>query len=60
MEDKREEKKEENYEIKAIGKDMAKLIEIVEEKFEKEYGFRPSIIDASNLIARRVMDAGLF
>ena len=55
-----DDKKEENYEIKAVGKDLARLIDIVEEKFKKEYGFSPSIIDITNVIAKRVIEANLF
>ena len=55
-----ENKKQGNYEIKAIGRDMVKLIEIVEKKFKEEYGFSPSIIDTTNLIAKRVIDANIF
>ncbi len=55
-----EKNKKENYEIKAIGRDMTKLIEIVENKFKEEYGFSPSIIDTTNLIAKRVIEANLF
>lgn len=60
MVEEKPEKKEENYEIKAVGKDMAKLIEIVEKKFKDEYGFSPSIIDVTNLIAKRVIEANMF
>ena len=51
---------EKNYKIMAIGKEMANLISIVEEKFEEEYGFKPNIIDTTDLIARRVIENKLF
>ncbi len=59
MEEHKENKKD-NYEIKAVGKDMAELIKIVEDKFIEQYGFSPSIIDVTNLIAKRVVEANLF
>ena len=44
----------------AIGKELVDLITIVEDKFEEEYGFKPSIIDVTDLIARRVIENKLF
>lgn len=50
----------ENYVLKAIGIEMDELIKKVEEKFKGEYGFSPSIIDITNLIARRALEGNLF
>ena len=52
--------KEKNYKLMAVGIDMLSLINHVKEKFKKEYGFDPAIIDVTNLIAKRVFDANLF
>ena len=59
MEEK-EENKEKNYKQIGIGIEMLDLINIVRKKFQEEYGFKPSIIDMTNLIARRVIDNKLF
>ncbi len=40
--------------IKPIGEKMVKLIDRVQLGFEKKYGFRPSIIDTTNMIADAV------
>ena len=52
--------KKENFAIKAIGNDMINLIEKIMEKFYGEYGFKPSIIDVTNLIAKRSIENNLF
>jgi hypothetical protein len=54
------EEKGKNHELKAVGIDMLQLISHVKEKFIKEYGFDPSIIDVTNLIAKRVFENKLF
>lgn len=51
---------EKNYKTIPIGKDMVELIKLIEDKFEKEYGFKPDGVKITNLIARRVMESGLF
>lgn len=51
---------EKNYKLVGIGHDMVTLIKYVGEKFEKEYGFKPSIIDITDLIAKRAMKNSLF
>lgn len=43
-----------------IGIDMLELINRVKEKFAEEYGFKPNIIDVTNLIAKRVNEQNLF
>ena len=55
-----EEIKGKNYVKRAVGKDMNDLILKIEEKFKEEYGFSPSIIHITNLIAMRVKEANLF
>ena len=57
-----EEKKtiEKNHKIMPIGNEMVKLIEFVEDKFEKEYGLKPNRVEISNLIAKRVLESELF
>lgn len=62
METEKKEKKSKanEYKIMAIGKELVDLISIVEEKFGEEYGFKPNIIDITNLIARRVIANKLF
>ena len=52
--------KEKNFKSIAVGLDMLSLIEKVKEKFEKEYGFKPNIIDVTNLIAKRAFENELF
>ena len=53
-------KKEENYKIIAVGTKMISLINKVKEKFKEEYGFEPTIINVTDLIARRVFENKLF
>lgn len=53
-------KYEYDYKQKHIGKDMIDLIEYVGESFEEQYGLKPTIIDITNLIARRVKENNLF
>lgn len=56
-----EEKKEkEPFEMKPVGKKMVELIAYVKKRFMEEYGFEPSIISTTNIIAKRVMDKRLF
>lgn len=57
---KEEEKKEDNKIRIFIGIDMLELINRVRENFEKQYGFKPHIIDITNLIAKRVNENDLF
>ena len=59
MEEK-EENKEKNYKLIAVGLDMLSLIETVKKKFFEQYGFHPSIIDVTNLIAKRSFENKLF
>ena len=54
------EEKEKNHKLMAVGIDMLNLINHVKEKFKKEYGFDPSIIDVTNLIAKRAFEQSLF
>ncbi len=58
-EDKKQ-KKENNHKLMAVGLEMVDLIELVGEKFREKYGFKPSIIDITDLISRRVIDNKLF
>lgn len=58
--DVKEEPKEKNHKLMAVGIDMLNLINHVKEKFKKEYGFDPSIIDVTNLIAKRAFENELF
>ncbi len=51
---------EKSFERKPVGEDMVKLIEFIQTKFLKEYGFKPSIIDTTNIIAKRVVERKLF
>ena len=59
-EDKEKKDKERNFKLIAAGIDMLSLIEQVKKKFQDEYGFEPSIIDVTNLIAKRVFENKLF
>ena len=60
MEEEKIEEKEKNFKSIAVGLDMLSLIEKVKKKFKEEYGFNPSIIDVTNLIAKRVFENELF
>ncbi len=51
---------EKNHKVIPVGLDMLDLIKIVKEKFKEEYGFYPTIIDVTNLIAKRANDNKLF
>jgi len=44
--------------IKSIGKEMLDLIEDTQQRFDEKYGFKPSIIDITNMIARAVKKKG--
>ncbi len=39
---------------------MISLTELVGDKFSKEYGFKPNMVDITDLIARRVINNKLF
>jgi len=43
-----------------IGLDMVELIMRVQKKFKEEYGFKPKLIEVTNVIAKRVNDNDLF
>lgn len=43
-----------------VGNDMIELIEEVGKQFEDKYGFKPTIIDITNMIAKRVIQNKLF
>ena len=43
-----------------IGINMLELINRVRKNFEEQYGFKPNIIDITNLIAKRVDENNLF
>lgn len=61
VEQKKQEQKKRNYKTMPIGNDMVALIEFVEEKFQEQYlGVKPNRVEISNLIAKRVMENGLF
>ncbi len=51
---------EKNHKVIPVGLDMLALIETVKSKFKEEYGFQPTIIDVTNLIAKRVSASKLF
>ena len=53
------EEKETNKVI-GIGLDMLELINRIKKKFKDEYGFEPSMVHITNLIAKRVDDNNLF
>ena len=59
-EENKKQKKELNYKIIAVGLTMISLTKLVEDKFEKEYGFKPNMVDITDLIARRVINNKLF
>ncbi len=59
-EEKNIEEKEKNFKSIAVGLDMLSLIEKVKKKFNEEYSIKPSIIDVTNLIAKRVFENELF
>ena len=52
--------KEETNKVVGIGLNMLELIQRVRKKFESEYGFKPSVVHITNLIAKRVDDNNLF
>ena len=54
-----EEKKDGNKRI-FVGINMLELINRVRKNFEEQYGFKPNIIDITNLIAKRVDENNLF
>ena len=54
-----EEKKDGNKRI-FVGINMLELIDRVRKNFEEQYGFKPNIIDITNLIAKRVDENNLF
>ena len=60
MEGEENNNKEKNFKSIAVGLDMLSLIERVKKKFKDEYSFEPSIIDVTNLIAKRVFENELF
>ena len=59
-EEKNKEQKQSNKIRIFIGIEMLELINRVKENFGKEYGFKPNIIDITNLIATRVNENDLF
>lgn len=59
MKEQIDDKEQKSYTIK-VGKRMKDLIDYVTNKFEKEYGFRPSSTNVTNLIADRTNENGLF
>jgi|TARA_Y100000310_G_scaffold289130_1_gene315303 hypothetical protein len=46
--------------LPGIGLDMLELIDRVREKFKQEYNFKPSTLEITNLIAKRVNESNLF
>jgi len=46
--------------IKPIGQEMWDLILHVEKLFEKQYGFKPTITNLTDFIAKRVKDNKIF
>lgn len=52
-------KKENNYELKPIGLGMVNLIEKIQEKFNQKYGFKPSIVDVTNMISDAIEKKGI-
>ena len=46
--------------IKPIGSEMWELIKEVEKLFEKQYGFKPSITNLTNFIAKRIKENKIF
>jgi len=61
MEDEENNKKDKNINKRMlVGLDMVELIMRVREKFKKEYGFKPQIVEVTNVIAKRVNDNKLF
>ena len=54
------EKSNETNKVVGIGLDMLELIKRVRKNFKLEYGFEPSIVHITNLIAKRVNDNNLF
>ena len=43
-----------------VSNDMVALIEEIQHLFEEEYGFRPTILDVTRIIAQRVKKNKLF
>ncbi len=60
VEEKDKKAKEETHKVMAVGLDMLELIRRVRNNFKVEYGFKPSIVHITNLIAKRVDDNKLF
>ncbi|MHA1482092.1 MAG: hypothetical protein ACTSQA_01475 [Candidatus Heimdallarchaeaceae archaeon] len=50
----------EKHEVIAVGMDLVKLIEQISTNFEEEYGFKPTKIKVTNLIAKRSWENNLF